>query len=105
MINPFEQNISIVDCGDFPISPFDNALAFAQMEEWYSRLLSREVKTPEKGFVSKKVCSYAELLHGTTDQCSSRAAENILKLSPWEGTTVSRSLYFDPCIKSMDRCP
>lgn len=54
-INPFEQNISIVDCGDFPISPFDNGLAFAQMEEWYARLLNREVKSPESGIVSKKV--------------------------------------------------
>ncbi|CAM1503642.1 Fc.00g012330.m01.CDS01 [Cosmosporella sp. VM-42] len=53
-ITPFEQNISIVDCGDFPISPFDNALAFAQMEEWYSRLLSREVKIPGSGVASKK---------------------------------------------------
>ncbi|KPM45325.1 hypothetical protein AK830_g1184 [Neonectria ditissima] len=53
-INPFEQNISIVDCGDFPISPFDNALAFAQMEEWYSRLLDREVKSPKSGITSAK---------------------------------------------------
>ncbi|RGP59871.1 agmatinase [Fusarium longipes] len=50
-INPFEQNISIVDCGDLPITPFDNALAFAQMEEWYTRLLTRET---ENGIVSTK---------------------------------------------------
>ena len=35
MIDPFDQTVSIVDCGDFPISPFDNALALVQMEEWY----------------------------------------------------------------------
>ncbi|RFU74913.1 agmatinase [Trichoderma arundinaceum] len=52
-INPFQQNISVVDCGDLPVSPFDNALAFAQMEEWYSRLLNRPVKTPESGISSK----------------------------------------------------
>ncbi|CAH0055909.1 unnamed protein product [Clonostachys solani] len=52
-INPFTQNISIVDCGDFPISPFDNALSFAQMEEWSSRLLTKEVKSQQSGVVSK----------------------------------------------------
>ncbi|OAL32811.1 hypothetical protein AYO20_07768 [Fonsecaea nubica] len=34
-INPYKHNISVVDCGDLPISPFDNGLAFAQMEEWH----------------------------------------------------------------------
>ncbi|KAF2804800.1 Arginase/deacetylase [Mytilinidion resinicola] len=47
-INPFAQNISIVDCGDLPISPFDNTLAFAQMEEWYKRILWREVNSKGK---------------------------------------------------------
>jgi len=58
-INPLDQNISVVDCGDFPISPFDNGLAFAQMEEWYKRLLSREVKNSSSGIVSKKVSSHS----------------------------------------------
>ncbi|EXJ86320.1 agmatinase [Capronia epimyces CBS 606.96] len=53
-INPYVQNISIVDCGDLPISPFDNGLAFAQMEDWYKRLLWREVKSAEKGIRSSK---------------------------------------------------
>jgi hypothetical protein len=46
----------VVDCGDLPISPFDNGLAFAQMEDWYKRLLWREVKSPGKGAKSSKVC-------------------------------------------------
>jgi hypothetical protein len=54
-INPFIQNVSIVDCGDFPISPFDNGLAFAQMEEWYKILLSKEVKNPKFGQRSQYV--------------------------------------------------
>ena len=54
-INPFTQNVSIVDCGDFPVSPFDNVLAFAQMEEWYTTLLSKEVKDSEFGARSEKV--------------------------------------------------
>ncbi|CZR65218.1 related to agmatinase [Phialocephala subalpina] len=53
-LNPFTQGLSIVDCGDFPISPFDNGLAFAQMEEWYSRLLAKEVKNPHLGIASSK---------------------------------------------------
>jgi arginase family enzyme len=31
----------VVDCGDIPVSPFDNALAVDQMEVAYSTLLSR----------------------------------------------------------------
>lgn len=57
----------MVDCGDLPISPFDNGLAFAQMEDWYSRLLWREVKSAKQGIRSSKVCQitadiFAELL-------------------------------------------
>ncbi|KAF7196760.1 putative agmatinase 1 [Pseudocercospora fuligena] len=50
-IHPYKQNISIVDCGDFPISPFDNGLAFAQMEKWYADLLGRK---PNRGIVGKR---------------------------------------------------
>ncbi|KAF2496094.1 arginase family protein [Lophium mytilinum] len=55
-INPFVQNISVVDCGDLPISPFDNSLAFARMEEWFKRLLWREVKSADgRGVKSLKI--------------------------------------------------
>ncbi|KIW91455.1 agmatinase [Cladophialophora bantiana CBS 173.52] len=53
-INPYKQNISVVDCGDLPISPFDNGLAFAQMEDWYKRLLWKELRSGEKGIKSSK---------------------------------------------------
>ncbi|KAJ7146316.1 Arginase/deacetylase [Mycena epipterygia] len=39
--NPYDHGAKIVDCGDIPISPFDNALAVDQMEVAYSTLLSR----------------------------------------------------------------
>ncbi|KAJ7455932.1 Arginase/deacetylase [Mycena galericulata] len=39
--NPYDHGAKIVDCGDIPISPFDNALAVDQMETAYSTLLSR----------------------------------------------------------------
>lgn len=34
-----------VDCGDIPISPYDNALAIDQIETAYSTLLARPVAT------------------------------------------------------------
>ncbi|KIY50652.1 Arginase/deacetylase [Fistulina hepatica ATCC 64428] len=39
--NPYEFGLKIVDCGDIPVSPFDNALAVDQMEVAYSTLLRR----------------------------------------------------------------
>lgn len=36
---------SIMDCGDVPISPYDNTLALDQIETAYTTLLSREVAT------------------------------------------------------------
>ncbi|KAI0275301.1 Arginase/deacetylase [Gloeopeniophorella convolvens] len=47
-LDPFQQ-LKVLDCGDVPLSPFDNALALDQMEVAYSTLLQREVarKDPE----------------------------------------------------------
>ncbi|KAF9024127.1 Arginase/deacetylase [Hymenopellis radicata] len=39
--NPYEQGAKILDCGDVPVTPFDNALAVDQMEVAYSTLLKR----------------------------------------------------------------
>ncbi|KAJ7837376.1 Arginase/deacetylase [Mycena olivaceomarginata] len=39
--NPYSFGSKIVDCGDVPVNPFDNALAVDQMEVAYSTLLSR----------------------------------------------------------------
>ncbi|KAL4901682.1 hypothetical protein BDW74DRAFT_181688 [Aspergillus multicolor] len=38
-LDPFEQELSIVDCGDIPITPFDAAHAFKQMEQGYRQVL------------------------------------------------------------------
>lgn len=43
--NPFMTGASIVDCGDVPISPYDNTLALDQIETAYTTLLSRDVAT------------------------------------------------------------
>ncbi|TCD68086.1 hypothetical protein EIP91_011539 [Steccherinum ochraceum] len=42
-MNPYAQGSNVLDCGDVPISPFDNSLAVDQMEVAYSTLLARPV--------------------------------------------------------------
>lgn len=40
-LNPYTAWPKILDCGDVPVSPFDNALALRQMSEAYLELVSR----------------------------------------------------------------
>ncbi|KEF52186.1 agmatinase [Exophiala aquamarina CBS 119918] len=40
-LNPYKSWPSILDCGDIPVTPFDNALALHQMTEAYLELVSR----------------------------------------------------------------
>ena len=40
-VNPYDAWARILDCGDMPITPFDNQLAVRQMTEAYHELLSR----------------------------------------------------------------
>jgi agmatinase len=40
-LNPYHSWATILDCGDIPITPFDNALALEQMSQAYKELLSR----------------------------------------------------------------
>ncbi|KAI5117735.1 hypothetical protein M0805_002080 [Coniferiporia weirii] len=42
-VDPYTLGAKVVDCGDVPVSPFDNALAVDQMEVAYSTLLARPV--------------------------------------------------------------
>ena len=39
-VNPFE-NLTIVDCGDIPVTPYDNAFAIKQIEEGHKELIHR----------------------------------------------------------------
>ncbi|KAH9858070.1 Arginase/deacetylase [Lenzites betulinus] len=50
--NPYELGSKIMDCGDVPVSPFDNALAVDQMEVAYSTLLARPVASKESTALS-----------------------------------------------------
>ncbi|KAI0931263.1 hypothetical protein AcW1_001285 [Taiwanofungus camphoratus] len=45
--NPYELGSKIIDCGDVPVSPFDNALAVDQMEVAYSTLLARPIASQD----------------------------------------------------------
>ncbi|GES63244.1 arginase family protein [Aspergillus terreus] len=38
-VDPFEEGLNIIDCGDVPITPFDAAHAFKQMEQGYRQVL------------------------------------------------------------------
>lgn len=48
-MDPFEEGLSIVDCGDIPITPFDAAHAFRQMEQEYRQVLHHQTTTSTSG--------------------------------------------------------
>ncbi|KAL0951705.1 hypothetical protein HGRIS_008380 [Hohenbuehelia grisea] len=50
--NPYESGLKILDCGDVPVNPFDNALAVDQMQVAYSTLLERPAIQDTKKVVS-----------------------------------------------------
>jgi len=52
--NPYEKGSKILDCGDVPVSPFDNALALDQMEVAYSTLLERPTTIKSIGMYGKR---------------------------------------------------
>ncbi|KAL2402884.1 Guanidinobutyrase [Exophiala dermatitidis] len=44
-INPYRNWATVLDCGDIPVTPFDNAIAFPQMTEAYRDLQRRPAKS------------------------------------------------------------
>jgi agmatinase len=40
-VNPFLSGLRIVDCGDIPVTPYDNAYAIQQIEDGHRELLHR----------------------------------------------------------------
>ncbi|KFY64823.1 hypothetical protein V496_03014 [Pseudogymnoascus sp. VKM F-4515 (FW-2607)] len=55
-IDPFEEGLSIVDCGDIPITPFDAAHAFKQMEQGYRQVLFHDTNVT-KGWKHPRIIS------------------------------------------------
>ncbi|KAL2354121.1 arginase family-domain-containing protein [Cryomyces antarcticus] len=47
-INPYTSWASIIDCGDIPITPFDNVLALRQMSEAYVELGDRPARSESR---------------------------------------------------------
>ncbi|KAG6902008.1 hypothetical protein C0995_005655 [Termitomyces sp. Mi166 len=45
-VNPFKSGLRIVDCGDIPVTPYDNKYAIRQIEEGHKELLRREAYSP-----------------------------------------------------------
>ncbi|KAF7356945.1 Agmatinase [Mycena venus] len=45
-INPFQSGLRIVDCGDIPVTPYDNKYAIEQIESGHKSLLQREAFSP-----------------------------------------------------------
>ncbi|KAJ7230535.1 agmatinase [Mycena pura] len=45
-VNPFQSGLRIVDCGDIPVTPYDNKFAIQQIEDGHKSLLQREAFAP-----------------------------------------------------------
>ncbi|KAH7926930.1 agmatinase [Leucogyrophana mollusca] len=45
-VNPFLSDLKLVDCGDIPVTPYDNAWAIKQIEEGHKALLHRPAFSP-----------------------------------------------------------
>ena len=74
---------SIMDCGDVPISPYDNTLALDQIETAYTTLLSREVATD---FIKGELQSARKRLRHTKTESASVRHQNMAGPSRWLST-------------------
>jgi arginase family enzyme len=45
-VNPFRSGLKIIDCGDIPVTPYDNNYAIQQIEDGHKSLLQREALSP-----------------------------------------------------------
>ena len=54
-LNPYVSPFKIIDCGDIPVSPFDNALALHQMSTAYLELGSRSPAISSPAFPLPKI--------------------------------------------------
>ncbi|KAI0314699.1 agmatinase [Amylostereum chailletii] len=45
-VNPFLSGLKLVDCGDIPVTPYDNAYAIRQIEQGHKELLHRTPFSP-----------------------------------------------------------
>lgn len=45
-VNPFRSGLKLVDCGDIPVTPYDNKFAIQQIEDGHKALLHRDTFSP-----------------------------------------------------------
>ncbi len=45
-VNPFMSGLKMVDCGDIPVTPYDNKYAIQQIEDGHKELLHRPTFSP-----------------------------------------------------------
>ncbi|KAI8978866.1 agmatinase [Trametes punicea] len=45
-VNPFHAGLKVVDCGDIPVTPYDNKYAIQQIEDGHKELLHRSTFSP-----------------------------------------------------------
>lgn len=45
-VNPFSSGLKVVDCGDIPVTPYDNQYAIKQIEDGHKSLLQRPAFSP-----------------------------------------------------------
>ncbi|EAU32699.1 hypothetical protein ATEG_07315 [Aspergillus terreus NIH2624] len=55
-VDPFEEGLNIIDCGDVPITPFDAAHAFKQMEQGYRQVLYHKTNATD-GWTHPRIIS------------------------------------------------
>ncbi|KAJ9268170.1 hypothetical protein DTO212C5_5712 [Paecilomyces variotii] len=56
-VDPFEQGLTIIDCGDIPITPFDAEHAFKQMEQGYRQILYHKTSNISDGWKHPRILS------------------------------------------------
>ena len=54
-MNPYRSWAKVLDCGDIPVTPFDNSLALRQMTEAFTELGSRRPKSSEQPFARPRL--------------------------------------------------
>jgi len=90
-LNPYTSWASVLDCGDIPITPFDNTLALRQMTEAYAELSTR--KSPDANAKSPNpYIKYPKLLSLGGDHSIALPALRALSAFHGEPITV---VHFD----------
>ncbi len=65
-LNPYTTAFTILDCGDIPVTPFDNTLALRQMSEAYLELGSRNTAINPKPRAQSPTTSYSNEIQAWT---------------------------------------